>query len=267
MVRSNLHTHSVFSDGINTIEEIADKAIEKGFLTLGMSDHSFTEFDDTFCMKENDFDAYIEKISQLKKVYEGRLDLFAGMELDYYSKDIKTELLDYVIGSVHYLYKNGIYYPIDHTREQEKLGIDEGCGGDVNLFIKAYFESLCNHVSENKIDVIGHFDVLTKFGLIDENDAFYRKEAKLAVDYIVEKGVIIEINTGAVFKKLKSFPYPHSFILEHIRERGGRVVIDADAHVADNINFYFEESCEIMKQAGFKTACMLTKNGFVDYAI
>ena len=37
---SNLHTHSTFSDGKNTPEEIVLSAIEKNFLSIGFSDHS-----------------------------------------------------------------------------------------------------------------------------------------------------------------------------------------------------------------------------------
>ena len=47
---SNFHTHSVFCDGDNTLEEIATSAIEKGFTALGFSGHGFTPFDTRYCM-------------------------------------------------------------------------------------------------------------------------------------------------------------------------------------------------------------------------
>lgn len=264
MILSNLHTHSVFSDGVDTLEAIADTAIKKGFSTLGFSDHSFTDFDDSFCMKNRVFDSYVSKVQELKALYAGKLDLFCGMELDYYSENIPVDRLDYVIGSVHYVKRDGIYYGVDHTAQGEQQGIDEGCGGDVALYVREYYRSICEHITKNPIDVIGHFDVLTKFGLIDENADFYRREAFAAVDYAVERGVIIEINTGAVFKKLKQAPYPALFLLKRICKKGGRVCIDADAHKKENIDYFFAESRELMKEAGFRSSTVLTRDGFVE---
>lgn len=264
MIPSNLHTHSVFSDGKNTVEEIADAAVQKGFRTLGMSDHSYTAFDPTFCMKDGVFDRYVEKVNECKAKYAGTLDIFCGMELDYYSENIPTDRLDYIIGSVHYVKRGGVYYGVDHSAEGEKQGIDEGCGGDVHLYIREYYRNICDHIAKNPVNVVGHFDVLTKFGLIDEEDPAYRREALAAADYAIERGVIIEINTGAVFKKLKKNPYPNAFILKHICEKGGRVCIDSDSHIIDSLDFYFEESCALMKACGFRTAAMLTKDGFCD---
>lgn len=264
MILSNLHTHSVFSDGVNTLEELADTAIEKGFSTLGFSDHSFTDFDDCFCMKEGVFDSYVASVHKLKARYAGKIDLFCGMEWDYYSENIPTEKLDYTIGSVHYVKRGGIYYGVDHSAQGEQQGIDEGCGGDRALYVREYYRNICEHITKNPIDVIGHFDVLTKFGLIDEEADYYRREAFAAVDYAVERGVIIEINTGAVFKKLKEAPYPAFFLLQRICEKGGRVCIDADAHKKENLDFYFAESRDLMKAAGFRTATVLTRDGFVE---
>ena len=38
MIKQNLHTHSIYCDGNNTIEEMALEAIQKGFTVLGFQD-------------------------------------------------------------------------------------------------------------------------------------------------------------------------------------------------------------------------------------
>lgn len=268
MVRSNLHTHSVFSDGKNTIEQLADTAISKGFLTLGISDHSYTDFDDSFCMKSGVFDSYIDKMRELKQKYEGRLELLTGMELDYYSENIDTQKLDYVIGSVHYV-KNqaGEWFFVDHGAQLQLYAIEKGFGNSKNAYIKAYYDNVCDHMQKNKPDIAGHFDVITKFSLFDEEDPFYKKTALESIDVVLDFGVVTEINTGAVAKGLRQKPYPNEYILRRIKERNGNVVINADAHVCENIDFYFDESAELLKSAGFKTALMLTKNGFTEYKL
>ena len=42
---SDLHTHTVFSDGANTMEEMVRAAVERNFVSIGISDHSYTAFD------------------------------------------------------------------------------------------------------------------------------------------------------------------------------------------------------------------------------
>ena len=44
MQRFNLHTHSVFSDGKSTPEEIVIEAIKQGLKVIGLSDHSPVPF-------------------------------------------------------------------------------------------------------------------------------------------------------------------------------------------------------------------------------
>ena len=40
MIKANFHTHSTFSDGANTPEEMVQTAISLGMTALGFSDHS-----------------------------------------------------------------------------------------------------------------------------------------------------------------------------------------------------------------------------------
>ena len=47
MIKQNLHTHSLYCDGKNTIEDMTLEAIQKGFTILGFSGHgNCREIDD-----------------------------------------------------------------------------------------------------------------------------------------------------------------------------------------------------------------------------
>ena len=48
--KADLHTHTSFCDGKNSPEEMVRSAVEKGFDVLGFSGHSYTPFDETYCM-------------------------------------------------------------------------------------------------------------------------------------------------------------------------------------------------------------------------
>ena len=267
MVKSNYHTHTLFSDGIDSAEEIAKKAIEKNFLAIGYSDHSYTWFDSDYCMKKNGINDYISKISELKKCYKGKIDVLCGIELDYYSDETDASVFDYVIGSVHYVRKDGIYYPVDNSRDEQIKCINEGFGGDSSMYAAAYYENLCSHLNTNSFDIVGHFDLLTIFGAVDEENPKYIKSALETADYIAERGTVMEVNTGPVFKKRKKHPYPSYFILKYFLEKGGQVMINSDSHNAESLDFYFEETCVLLKEIGYKSAVRLRKDGWETYAI
>ena len=50
-MKQNLHTHSIFCDGKDTIEEMTLEAISKGFDILGFSGHGYLDVD-TSSMRE-----------------------------------------------------------------------------------------------------------------------------------------------------------------------------------------------------------------------
>ena len=51
MAFADLHTHTKFSDGKGTVREMVDAARLGGLATLGISDHSLTPFDVSYCMR------------------------------------------------------------------------------------------------------------------------------------------------------------------------------------------------------------------------
>ena len=109
---SNLHTHTVFSDGIHTVEENVRAAQSQQLLCLGFSDHSYTPCDRSYCMLPENYSAYRHAVEKAKK--NSPLPIYLGLELDAFSRENPGEY-DYVIASVHYLNAGGAVYAIDHT--------------------------------------------------------------------------------------------------------------------------------------------------------
>lgn len=82
MQYTNLHTHTVFSDGTCTPEEMAQAAIEKNMLSLGFSDHSPMDHDLTYCVKHQALPAYCREIRRLKEKYKDQIEIALGLEMD-----------------------------------------------------------------------------------------------------------------------------------------------------------------------------------------
>ncbi|MBO5906858.1 MAG: histidinol-phosphatase [Clostridia bacterium] len=259
---SNLHTHTTYSDGKNTVRENIEAAIEKNMLSLGFSDHSFTPCDQSYCMKLENYGRYRAEISELKREYEGRLPIFTGLEKDYYS-EINNEDFDYVIASVHYIIKDGKTHPIDHSPELQTCCINESFFGSALDMAKRYFELVVENARLSRPDVIGHFDVINKFSLMPEDSEAY---VKIASEALVETSKYckrFEINTGGISRGWRKTPYPNRNLLELLLKNGCEVVINSDSHKAENLDFFFEESAHILREVGFESYSCLMPCGFV----
>lgn len=258
---SNLHTHSTFSDGANTPEEIVLSAIEKDFISIGFSDHSYTACDTSYCMKQSEYPTYFRAVRELRKKYAGQIDVLLGMELDYYSEVDRAEL-DYLIASVHYICADGYCHPIDHSFSQQQDCISMLCGGDPLEMAKRYYNLLVTHVQNTKPDVVGHFDVITKFGIFDNMSEAYEHVACEALDAVLSVCPLIEMNTGAIARKKRTLPYPSDFLLRRILARGGEIILSADSHAKETLDCYFPESVELLRGIGFDHIVYLDKDGF-----
>jgi len=261
MKYANFHTHSTYSDGKHTLEENVVSAIDKNMTALGFSDHSFTSCDTSYCMKQERFAEYCSEIQMLKEKYADRIKIFCGLELDYYTT-MDTDGLDYVIASIHYINHGDVCYPIDHSPEQQMECINDMFGGDPIAMAAHYYNQLAEHVEHYKPTFVGHFDVITKFGQVPEDDAHYREIARNAMKRILKTCNYFEVNSGAIARGWKQLPYPNRFLLETLLEEDGEVVLSSDSHHQENLGYFFDESVNILKEVGFDHVNVFNGTGF-----
>lgn len=238
MMYSDLHTHTTFSDGKNTPEEMVLSAIEKGLKTIGISDHSVTAFDSSYCMKAEQISDYIKEIERLKEKYRDKIEVLCGIEQDLYSQKVDYKF-DYIIGSVHYIKVQDNYVPVDSSAQALKDAAEKYFGGDIFPLIEEYYRTVSTVAVETGADIIGHFDLITKFQekepLFDENDERYINAWKSAVDKLIKADIPFEINYGAISRGYRTTPYPSKDIQEYIIKKGGRFIYSSDSHSADAI--------------------------------
>ncbi len=243
MMLQDLHVHTTYCDGRNTPEEMVLAAIEKGLTRLGFSGHSYQFFDEEPCMSKEGTQAYRRDIAALKEKYRDKIEILCGIEQEYFS-DISTEGYDYVIGSVHYLKIDGKYRCIDRTEEEFCQVADRWFGGDMIAVAQEYYRLVGDVVNKTGADIIGHFDLITKYNeggrLFDESDPRYVAAWKQAADRLLATGKIFEINTGAISRGYRTEPYPALPILQYIRKQGGKVILNGDTHSAQTLCYQFD---------------------------
>lgn len=237
----DLHMHTIWSDGTNTAEEMVQEAIRKGLETVGISDHS--SGDPCGMTLEQSVD-YRAEIAALKEKYAGQIRVLCGLERDYFTDDFAD--YDYTIGSVHWLaMPDGHHVPVDYMAEKLREGADKYFGGDFYALAEAYYAMMAKVVEVTKCDIIGHFDLITKF--IEQDPAFdtnhprYVKAWQQAADELLKTGKPFEVNTGAISRGYRTTPYPAKEIRDYIREHGGKLIMSSDAHAKENIAFRFDE--------------------------
>ncbi len=272
--KMNFHTHTTYCDGKESVESMIQAALAKGFTRLGFSGHCFNDFrpEDTevWCMSPERTERYIAEVRTLAEKYKDEISIFCGVEQDFCAS-ASTKSFEYVIGSVHYVEKDGMYYCVDESPEVLEWAVKEGFGGDPYAMTKRFFEQEAEVVQKTNATFIGHFDLVTKFNeenrFFDPLDRRYRDAALTAMDALIETGKPFEINTGAMYRGLRKEPYPSVQLLKDLYERNGEILLSSDSHDGASLGFAFGEIAEMAKEIGFRTVKVLSKDGFEDFIL
>ena len=253
MTFSSFHTHSLYCDGKNSPEEMVQEAIAQGCPAIGFSGHSNTPFDPGYCMDEVREPAYRAEILRLKQVYRGRIQIFLGIEQDYYSEPADPSY-EFAIGSVHYVRKNGTYLSIDDTPEILSQGVEDLYGGDWYRLCEDYYSLVARVPEKTRCQIVGHFDLITKF---NEKHRFFREDhprytaaALRALRSLLSQGALLEINTGAMSRGWKTVPYPARFLLEEMGKNGTKAILSSDAHRREDLLFGLSEAAALARECG-----------------
>ncbi|MBA2283955.1 MAG: DNA polymerase/3'-5' exonuclease PolX [Ktedonobacteraceae bacterium] len=202
-LRGVLHVHSTWSDGQNTIREMAEACIERGLAYLGLSDHSKAAAYASG-LTEDDLRRQGEEIDRLNAEFAGRLHILKGTECDILkdgSLDFADEVLatlDFVVASIH---SNFNLAPEEQTRRMLRA------------------------VANPYVDIIGH-----PTGRLLLNREGYGLDIEALIDAAAEHGTCIEINAHPSRLDL-DWRYLHK-----ARDKGIKIPIDPDAHVITGLD-------------------------------
>lgn len=268
--RSNAHTHTTFCDGKQTVEENVLTAIEKEFVSLGFSIHGWTPYELVPVTLEKEA-MYREEVKRVRAKYEGQIEILLGIERDALYEGRDYEGYEYLIDSTHWFEKDGAMFCADYSEAKMNEYVREYFGGDYYAYCARYFRQAAKMCAESKATFIGHIDLISKFNegykYFDEEDARYLKGALEAIELAIAKGIPLEMNTGAISRGYRATPYPNPVLLKQIRELGGEIIINSDAHSAAALDTGFDLCEEIAKAAGFDHVLRLRKRGFEEVGL
>ena len=243
MIPANYHTHTRFCDGKDDPEEIVREAIRLGCPELGFSGHCYTPFDESYCMTPAGTQAYITAIRALQETYGDKIRILLGIEQDYYS-DAPTDEYDYIIGSVHYVKKDGCYLPVDESKEIQIENVRRFYNGDFYGFVEDYYEAVSDLYRKTRCQIVGHFDLIKKFNashdLFDPQHPRYQAAANKALAALLSSPVALEVNTGGIARGYIQEPYPAGDLLTQWLKSGKPVLYASDCHAAEQLLFGYD---------------------------
>ena len=83
MRKIDLHTHSNYSDGEDSINQLIKTAISRGLGQIAITDHmsAFGHFLFTFSNPVKTVEEYLTEISRLRTKYKNQIEIYAGAEI------------------------------------------------------------------------------------------------------------------------------------------------------------------------------------------
>jgi histidinol-phosphatase (PHP family) len=118
-----------------------------------------------------------------------------------------------------------------------------------------YFEELLRAARSSLGDVLGHFDLVKRYGTAHYgpfDPVRFEDEIRSILRAAVETGVGLEINTSGQ-RQSPGAPYPTSAVLRWYREIGGEVLtVGSDAHHADQLGAGVQDALALARATGFK---------------
>ncbi len=246
----HMHT-SRCGHATGTIEEYIEEAKRKGLEEMGMSDHLpfLTHRDASYTMDLTELPFYHIDMERARAAHPD-LSIKIGIEADYFQgleEDVR-ELVgryayDFVIGSVHFMKQPEGDWAFDDPREIERWK-----NADVNEIYRNYYRLLQGAAKSRVYDIMGHVDLVKKFGhraSIDLTE-LVRETAQV----FARSEVTLEINTSGLRKPVKEI-YPSLDALKIYREAGVPIVFGSDAHAPGDVGADFDQARELALAAGY----------------
>jgi histidinol-phosphatase (PHP family) len=244
------HCHTNFSDGSNSVKEMIEAAIDKGFTEIGFSDHLVlhpTIPEISWSTKLSQVEPYMNEVRTLAQTYAKEIKVFAGCEMDFFPNNPREkELLafidncqfDFIIGSIHMLGE----FSLDDTAAPW-LALSQN---EVNEKFIAYYKTVQKMVQWYKFDFIGHFDIPKKFNMLPTIDL--KPLISETLDVIKTSGCALELNTAGWDKDCNT-AYPSLDILKECVEKGIPLLINDDAHCTENLGRHYEQAGSLLQEA------------------
>jgi len=235
---------------VGEVREYAEMAIQRGLKEIGMSDHSPMPdgFDAAWRMDASELPDYLREVESVRDEFASKLSVRVGLEADFHpgTEDAVQTMIDgyawdYVMGSVHYIGDWAFDNPDEAHRWQEMSVEDAYCD---------YFDLVARSASTGMFDMIGHPDLIKKFGQrAPEGSMRVDKAESLMLEAVKASDTVLEISSAGLRKPVGEI-YPHTKIVEKAAAMGIDFCFGSDAHAPVEVGHGMDACLDVLQSYG-----------------
>ena len=221
---ANYHAHTYRCGHAEGNErDYAEKAVQAGLRTLGISDHTPYDFFDAgprdrpMRMKPEELPEYADSVRALAEEYRGKLDVLLGLEAEYYPRYFPRLLellrdagIQYIILGQHFL-NNEVDGPYCGTPSPEAAALER------------YVSQSREAMETGLYTYFAHPDLFRFTG----DEAVYDREMRKLCRTAGETGTPLEINLLGI---RDGRHYPDERFWRIAAEEGCKAILGSDAH-------------------------------------
>lgn len=270
MLKWDGHTHTSFCKHGNSagLGEYLEQGVALGFTRYSVTEHPPLPdrwVDNEKLMAElamgmEEMPAYLAEVARYKREYEGKLEVLAGLELDYLAgasdftfalvDRFGAQLDDYIV-SVHYLPGAGGMRCIDFTPADFREGL-VSYYGTMDRVVEEYYDHVEQAIAvaaqlPGTTKRIGHINLIEKFrsALPPVDPAQIEGRLNALLPKLAAAGVGIDVNTAGLRVETCGKPYVPQWFIRRCLEEGVPVVFGSDAHKPEHVGAgwaYFDQA-------------------------
>lgn len=242
-VYGDYHTHTLDSDGVNTIDENVAAAKKRGLSEIGITDHAHYRPRNKKKRLQN---ALLAKAQVLRSGKNHEIKSFYGIECNVVGPegeiDISSDerrLYDYIVCGIHLsvqpkkFHQLFTYYiPNMFWFVMRRFGIN----WTPKSLVRKNTQAVVQAIEKNNIDILSH------------PSRYFRVNVLEVARACVARGTAMELNN----KKISFRPVD----FERMAKMGVKFVIDSDAHKAENVG-RMDRVEDFLKLCDYDPSCIL----------
>lgn len=246
---ADYHTHTpLCGHAEGSPDDFIRAALRAELSEIGFSDHAPLPegLREGITMLPEQTEEYLSIVDAARSRHGSSIEVRTAMEVDFpfhpsfdrrYLSDAR---IDYLIGSCHFIDGWGFDNP-DNIQGFESRDIDQ--------VYSDYFTILEELVASGAFNIIGHFDLVKKFGHRPTSD--FSGHIRRIARQCAALDIAVEINTSGLRKPVREM-YPSAEILSILFDAGVPITLGSDAHSADEVGHEFALAALAARTAGYR---------------
>lgn len=254
----NFHSHTQFCDGREPMSRMAEQALACGMKHYGFTPHSPIPLPSSCNMSALSVDDYVAEFQRLKLLYEGRINLYLSMEIDFLGEKwgatkpyFDNIPLDYRLSSVHFVATpdGSGEVDVDGRPQHFKGKMAQHFDNDIRYVVDSFYDRTIRMIEKGGFDILGHFDKIgfnaSSFSPGIENEPWYRRHIDDVIDAVKATDIIVEINTkaypapvGASAEEVAAYAprmFPSPDVIRRLVSANVPLAVNSDAHYSSRI--------------------------------